>query len=158
MELGYHYAQTKCKRGPVQQKLPSKLSYQGKCYSFIAHFFIYSSSNSPFNAFRDEKFLQMMNSVSVENDFKPLTITHLKTHLNAKNNAFKKASHQEVLDYQEEYNENQFCQCAHYGNTSLNKDKHQAFGMQFTDTKFCHNNIIVFSFRNTLSHKAEKVA
>ena len=105
----------------------------------MAHFFIFSSSCPPFNTFRDDAFLQMMNDVSGENEFKPLTIPHLKIFLNAEHNTFKKASRQEVLDHHEEANENQFCQFTHDGATLLYKDKHQAFGMQFADAKFSHN-------------------
>ena len=46
----------------------------------------------------------------------------------------------------------------HDGATLLNKDKHHAFGMQFADAKFRHNNAIALSFRKPLSHKANKVA
>ena len=44
------------------------------------------------------------------------------------------------------------------GTALLNKVEHQAFGMQFADTKFHHINVIASSFRNPLSHEAEKVA
>ena len=46
----------------------------------------------------------------------------------------------------------------HDGATFLNKDKYQAFGMQFKDAKIRHNNEIVSSFRKKLSHEAAKVA
>ena len=41
---------------------------------------------------------------------------------------------------------------------SLNKEKFQAFVMQFADTKFRHNNVIASSFRKPLSYEAGKVA
>ena len=63
---------------------------------------------TPSNAFRDEKFLKMMNAVAGENEVKPLTIPYLKTHLNGEHNTFKKDYSQEILDYHEEANENQF--------------------------------------------------
>ena len=44
------------------------------------------------------------------------------------------------------------------GATLLNKDKHQAFGMKFTDNQFRHDNAIAFSFRKPLIHKADKVS
>ena len=56
----------------------------------------------PFNTFIDETFLQMMNSVAGEKDFKPLTITHLKTHLNGEHKTLKKHARQAALDYHEE--------------------------------------------------------
>ena len=124
----------------------------------MAHFFIFSSSCPPFNTFRDDAFLQMMNDVSGENEFKPLTIPHLKIFLNAEHNTFKKASRQEVLDHHEEANQNQFCQFPHDGTTLLNECNHQAFGMQCVDAKFRHNSVIAFSFRTPLSQEAEKVA
>ena len=64
VELGASTMQTKRERGTSHQKLPSKLSYQEKFHSWMAHFFICSSSCPPFNAFRDEKKLQMMSDVS----------------------------------------------------------------------------------------------
>ena len=145
--------QTKRKIGAVQQKLPSRLSYQGTFFSSMAHLFICSSSHPPFNVFRDEIFLQMINYVAGEKDFKSLTIIHLKIHVNTEWNTFKKSSRQEVLDHHEKANKKQFCQFAHDVATLLNKDKYQAFGMQFTDTKFGHNNVIASSFRKPLSYK-----
>ena len=41
----------------------------------------------------------------------------------------------------------------HDGAALLDKDKYQAFGMQFTD-----NNAIALSFRKVVSHKSDKVA
>ena len=99
-----------------------------------------------------------MNDVAGENEFKSLTIPHLKTCLNVEYDAFKKAARQVVLDHYEEENENSFCQFTHDGAALRNKDKHQAFGIQFTDAKFRHNNLIELSFRRPLSHKAYKVA
>ena len=77
VELGAATVQTKRKRRLAQQKTPSKLSYQEKCHSSMAYFFIFSLSCPSFNAFRDDAFLQMMNAAAGENDFKPLTIDHL---------------------------------------------------------------------------------
>ena len=73
------------------------------------YFFIHSSSHPLFNAFRDDVFLQMMNAVTGENEFKPLTIPYLKKSLNAEHSTFKKAARQAELDHHEEANENQFC-------------------------------------------------
>ena len=84
--------QSKRKRGGTQQKLRSKLIYQHRCFSSMSHFFIGSSSYPPFDEFRDESFLQMMNSVSGETGFKSLTIQHLKTCSNSELNTFKKGS------------------------------------------------------------------
>ena len=121
------------------------------------HFLIVSSSHPSFNAFRDDAFLQMMNDVAGDIDFKPLTIPHLKICVNAEHDAFKKSTRQAALDHQEEANENLFCQFVHDGATLLNKDKYQALVMQFADVKFRHNNVIISSFRKPSSHKAEKV-
>ena len=46
----------------------------------------------------------------------------------------------------------------HDGATLLNKDKHQAFGMQLIDTKSRHNDAIALSLRKIFSNKADKVA
>ena len=108
VELGAAAMQNNRKRGVAQQKPPSKLSHQDKCYSSMAHFFIHSSSFPPFNAFRHDTFLTMMNVVSGESDFKPLTTPHLKACLNAEHDAFEQASHQALPDHHEEANENQF--------------------------------------------------
>ena len=62
--------QSKCKRGGRQKKLPSKLNHQDRHFSLMAHFFIYLSSYPTFNTFRDKSFLQMMNDVAGENEFK----------------------------------------------------------------------------------------
>ena len=70
----------------------------------MAHLFICSSSYPPFNTFRDESFLQMMSTIAGENEFKLLTIPHLKMYLNAKHDTLKKASRQAVLDHCEEVN------------------------------------------------------
>ena len=78
--------------------------------------------------------------------------------MNAEHNAFKKAARKVALDHCEEANENLFCQFAHDGAVFLNKDKHQAFGMHFSDNKFRHNNAIVLSFRKLFSREAYKVA
>ena len=96
---------------------------EDKCYSSMSHFFICSSSCPPFNAFREDRFLQMMNAVSVENDFKPLTISHLKICLNAEHNTFEKSARQAALDHHEEANEYQFYQFAHDGATLHIKNK-----------------------------------
>ena len=93
----------------MQQKLPSTLSHQDRCFSSIARFFINLSSYAPFDAFRDDSLLQMMNAVAWENDFKSLNITHLKTCLAAKYNEFEKAARQAALDHYEESNKNIFC-------------------------------------------------
>ena len=63
VELGAATVQTKCKIGVTQQKLPSKLSYQDKCYSLspFIHLLIIAS---PFNEFRDDAFLQTVNDFS----------------------------------------------------------------------------------------------
>ena len=99
-----------------------------------------------------------MNAIAEENEFKSLTITHLKTYLAAKCNTFKKDTRQEALDHYEEVNKNSFCRFAHDGAALLDKDKHRAFGMQFEDTKFRHNDVIALSFRKPLSHEANKVS
>ena len=46
----------------------------------------------------------------------------------------------------------------HDGATTLNKDKHQVYGMQFTDNQFLYNNEIALSIRKSVSHKSDKVA
>ena len=46
----------------------------------------------------------------------------------------------------------------HDGANLLNKDKYQAYGIQFTDNKFRHNNAIALSFRKPVSHESDKVA
>ena len=71
----------------------------------------------------------MKNSVAGENEFKSLTIPHLKMCLNAEHDTFKKAARQSALDHYEEVNENRFCQFMYDGATLMNKYKHEAFGM-----------------------------
>ena len=100
----------------------------------------------------------MMNAVAKHNKFKSFRIPHLKTRLNAEHDTFKKSTRQAVLDHYEEANENCFCQFAHDGATLLNKDKHQAFVMQFSDNKLLHNNAITLLFRKPVSHESNKVA
>ena len=63
----------------------------------------------------------MTSTVSGENEFESLEIPHLKTHLNAKCNTFKKSARKEAFDHCEEANENIFCQFAHDSAVSLNK-------------------------------------
>ena len=58
-----------------------------------------------------------------------------------------------VNEHYEQGYQNRFCQFAHDGDTLLNKDKYQAYGVKFTDNQFRHNNAIDFSFRKPLSHK-----
>ena len=62
-EEGVTSTTTKRKRG-VQQKIASKLSYKDRCFSSQDHFFIHLLSYPTFRAFRDESFLQMMNTVA----------------------------------------------------------------------------------------------
>ena len=62
------------------------------------------------------------------------------------------------MDHYEEANQNCFCQFVHDGATLLNKDKYQAFGMQFTDNQFRHNNETSLCFRKPLTHEADMVA
>ena len=88
--------------GGTQQKMDSKLSHQGKCYSAIAQCFIYSSSFPSFGMFRDEHYLQMMNTVARENAFKISSIYHLKVHVNAEYNAFTNATKKAVTEHYEE--------------------------------------------------------
>ena len=97
-----------------------------------------------------------MNAVAGENEFKSLTIPHLKTCLNAEYDTFKKATLPAVLDHHEEENKNLFYQLMHDSAKLLNIDKHQSFGMQFIDTKFHHNNAITFSFRKKISTNLTK--
>ena len=40
----------------------------------------------------------------------------------------------------------------------LNKNKYQAFVIQFSDNKFRHDNAIALSFRKMVSHESDKVA
>ena len=86
----------------------------------------------------------MMNTIAEENDFKSLTIPNLKIYLNEEHDPFKKDARQAALDHYEEANKNQFYPFSYDGSEKLNKDKCQAFGMQFLDAKFHHNNVIVF--------------
>ena len=84
-------AESKRKRGGgMQQKIPSKFSYQDMFFSSMANYFIYSSAYPPFNTFGDESYFQMMNAVAGDKDFKSLTIPHLKIYPNAEHNTFKK--------------------------------------------------------------------
>ena len=124
----------------------------------MANYFIFLSSYPPFNASRDESFLKMMYSVAGENDLKSLKIPQLKMCLNDEHNLLNKETRQEVLDHYEDANENSFCQFAHYSATLLKKDKYQAFGIHFADTKFRHNDAITLSFRKPFSHESYKVA
>ena len=62
------------------------------------------------------------------------------------------------MDDYEEARQNTFCQFVCDGDASLNKDKHQAFGMQFTDNQFRHNNVISSFFGNPITHKADVAA
>ena len=97
-----------------------------------------SQACPPFRTIRDESYLQMMNVVSGSNDCNALTINHLKARVNAECNAFVKAVKNVVMDHHKEVHQNTFCQFMHDGATLLNKDKHQAFGIQFSDTQFWH--------------------
>ena len=58
----------------------------------MANYFICSLGCPPFRTFRDELYLQMMSTVARANDFKKLTILHLKTCVNAEHNTLKKAA------------------------------------------------------------------
>ena len=49
-------------------------------------------------------------------------------------------------------------QLFHDGCTLKNKDKCQAFGIQFVDRRFRYNNSVALSFSKALSIKADKVA
>ena len=40
----------------------------------------------------------------------------------------------------------------------LNKDKNQAYRIQFTDKKIRHNNAIASSFRKPVSHESDEIA
>ena len=66
-ELGAATAQSKRKRGGMEQKIPSKLSHQCMCFSSMTRFFICLSFHSPFNALVDESFLQMIGTVARQN-------------------------------------------------------------------------------------------
>ena len=46
----------------------------------------------------------------------------------------------------------------HDGAALLNKDNHQVFGIQFSDTQIRHDNVIASCFRKPISHKVEMVA
>ena len=50
-----------------------------------------------------------------------------------------------------------FFQFIHGGATLKNKQKFQAFGMNFLDRIFRHNNVLALSFRKSLSSKSDKV-
>ena len=51
-----------------------------------------------------------------------------------------------------------FFQFAHNGAVSLNGHKHQAFGMQFAENKFRHNDTITLSFSKLVSHESNDTA
>ena len=55
-----------------------------------------------------------------------------------------------VIENCEEDQQNRFCHFRHAGATLLNKDKYQAYGMQFTDNLFGHDNAIALSFRKKI--------
>ena len=60
----------KRKRGRTnhaQQKLPSSLSYQDKCFSVVAIYFLYCGSYPPFKMFRSDPRMQKIHSVAREN-------------------------------------------------------------------------------------------
>ena len=92
MELGLQNMQNQNerKRGGVQQKLPSKLSCQDRHHSSMAYHLIFLSEYPPFNTFIDELFLKMMSAITGENDFKSLTIPHLKMCMTTECSMFKK--------------------------------------------------------------------
>ena len=108
--------QTQKRRGK-QQKIDCKLSYQDECYSAMAQCFIFSPSFQSFRVFRDECYLQMMNTLAGENDFKTLSISHLKVRVNTEYNAFANAAKTEVTEHYEECHKNRFSQFAHDGAT-----------------------------------------
>ena len=58
-------ADSKRKRGGgMQQKIPSKLSYQDRCFSSMANYCICSSAYPRFRTNRDESCFQMMSTVT----------------------------------------------------------------------------------------------
>ena len=63
--------------------------------------------------FRDEYYLQMMNTVAGENDFTTLTISHFKVCANAECNAFVNAAKKVVIEHHEEVHKNRFSQFTH---------------------------------------------
>ena len=56
--------------GGMQQKNPSKLSYQDRWFSAMANDFICSLAYPTFRNFRDIPFSQMMNDIAGENILK----------------------------------------------------------------------------------------
>ena len=55
--------------GGMHQNIHSKLSYEDRCYSAMANYFICSSECLLFRTFRDDSCSQMMNTVAGANGF-----------------------------------------------------------------------------------------
>ena len=78
--------------GGTKRKMDFELSYQDNYFSAMAQCFIHSPSFLQFRTFRDENYLQMMNSIVEANGFTTLIISHLKVHVNTEHNAFMNAA------------------------------------------------------------------
>ena len=114
------------------------------------HFFACDSSCPSFNIFQSDTFSQLMHTISGENEVEILTINPLKMHVDEEWNTFKKYLRKEVNDHFIEAKGNRFCQFIHDGYSLLNKYKCQAFGIQFLDRRFRHNNFVALLFRKAL--------
>ena len=60
-------------------KLPSVFSHQDRRYSTISRFFVFNFLCPLFNVFLSYELSQLTHMIAGENEFKMLTIPHLKT-------------------------------------------------------------------------------
>ena len=102
--------------------------------------------------------MNVMKTVVGDNELSTLTITNLKTCVNAEHNALMKAIKQVALENYKEGYHNRFCQFVHDGATLKNKDKCQAMGVQFAGKHCEHNNVIALLFRKLDTHASGKVS
>ena len=94
----------------AQQKLPSSLYNQDKCFSAMNNFFLYCGSYLPFEIFRSNPLVQMIHSASGENDIRALTMPNLKKLINAEWSTYVKFIQKESYDHHVENIFNEFCQ------------------------------------------------
>ena len=108
--------------------------------------------------FCDDPFIQMLITLSENNEVKILTIPHLKNHVQMELNTFNKHLQQELNDHCAEAKVSQFFQFIDDSHTLKNKHEYQTFSMQFSNRTFRRNNVIALLIRKVLSRKSENVS
>lgn len=142
--------------------MPSAPTYLDCIICTQVHWFIYSSTTPSLEVFRDDYFKSMLLAMVPPQEKIPkhpvLTIPKLKLLIDAEWECFCWLITSMLSQKYKESKGNAFAQFIHDGCTLKSKSKYQAFGLQFTDSRYQCNHVVALSFKRAFSSTGINVA